>query len=239
LSERTTPVILAEGVGVRLGGVSRALFEVAGRPLVDRCLDVVEEEGFDRPLVVTGHQAREVEAHVGSRADIVRNPWYAERTTFHSLRLAVDQAPQGRLLVIDCELVVMPRVVRMAAAATPDLAVLVQPGPPPPDAVKISMRGPRVTGISRDLQGGGSGTFIGISVLRPRARAAYALTADRATEAGQMDLDYEAVYDRMCSELDVRAIAVPEDAWAQIDAVSDVPGAEHLAARSDIAIAGD
>jgi len=50
---------------------------------------------------------------------------------------------------------------------------------------------------------------------------------------------YEAVYDRMCSELDVRAIAVPEDAWAQIDAVSDVPGAEHLAARSDIAIAGD
>jgi choline kinase len=239
MSERTTPVILAEGVGVRLGGVSRALFEVAGRPLVDRCLDVVEEEGLGRPLVVTGHQAREVEAHVGSRADVVRNPWYAERTTFHGLRLAVDQAPQGRLLVIDCEVVVMPRVVRMAAAATPDLAVLVQPGSPPADAVKISMRGPRVTGISRDPQAGGSGTFIGISVLRPRARATFAMEADQASEAGQMDLDYEAVFDRMCARLDVRAIAVPEDAWAQIDGVSDVPGAEHLAARSDLAIAGD
>jgi len=238
MGERLQPVILAAGAGLRLGGVSKALFEVGGRPLVDRCLDVLDDEpGLDDPLIVTGHHAREVEAHVGHRADIIRNPWYAERNNFHSLRLALERLHRGRVLVIDCDVVVLPRVVRTAIAATPDLGLLVQPESANPNALRVSMRGRRVTGLSRN-PGEGGGEFIGISTLSQTARGVYLKHAEAATGAGEMDLDYDQVYSRMCADVDARAIAVAPDAWAQIDAPSDVSQAEELAARTDLVLAG-
>jgi bifunctional UDP-N-acetylglucosamine pyrophosphorylase/glucosamine-1-phosphate N-acetyltransferase len=52
--------------------VPKVLHPLAGRSLIDHVLDALEAAGVDRPVVVTGHGADAVEAHVAARATTVR-----------------------------------------------------------------------------------------------------------------------------------------------------------------------
>ncbi len=73
----TSPVVdilLAAGRGSRVGG-TKGILDIAGRPLIARLLDEVLESTVDEVIVVLGHQAELVEAHVTRpRVRAVTNP---------------------------------------------------------------------------------------------------------------------------------------------------------------------
>ena len=52
--------------------IPKVLHPLAGRPLIDHVLDALAEAGIERPLVVTGHGADEVDAAIGARATTAR-----------------------------------------------------------------------------------------------------------------------------------------------------------------------
>ncbi|MEI7782106.1 MAG: sugar phosphate nucleotidyltransferase [Planctomycetota bacterium] len=77
-------VLLAGGLGTRLGAVTRCLpkplLPVQGVPVIERLIDRLREAGVVECTVVTCHRAAEVEAHLGAgrdlgvRIDFLREP---------------------------------------------------------------------------------------------------------------------------------------------------------------------
>jgi molybdenum cofactor cytidylyltransferase len=70
-----TAVILAAGRSTRMGGPNKLLAELAGKPLVRRVTEQALASSASSVVVVTGHQAAEVEkALAGLKVRFVRNP---------------------------------------------------------------------------------------------------------------------------------------------------------------------
>jgi len=71
-------VILAAGRSTRMGGPNKLLAELSGKPLVRIVTEQALASGASGVIVVTGHQAAEVEkALAGLRVKFVRNPDFA------------------------------------------------------------------------------------------------------------------------------------------------------------------
>lgn len=98
-------VILAAGLGERLGGVAKALIRVDGGPLVQRQIDALRGAGIADILVVTGaHHASIARALAGQGVRLVHNA-DAARGQGTSVRLGLQAAdPQADgLLMLPCD----------------------------------------------------------------------------------------------------------------------------------------
>ena len=73
----TAGLLLAAGAGRRLGG-PKALVEVGGRTLLARGIGLLRDAGCDPVLVVVGAQADVVRGAVGTEAEVVVAPDWAE-----------------------------------------------------------------------------------------------------------------------------------------------------------------
>jgi len=101
-------VILAAGTGTRLKPLTDAspkcLLDVGGRPILDRLLSALAEAGVPDAVVVTGHLADAIDAHLararfGLTTVTVRNPAYASTNNAVSLA-AARSAVGGREFVL-------------------------------------------------------------------------------------------------------------------------------------------
>ncbi len=235
-SARPLAVLLAAGLGSRLGDVPKALFEVAGATLVDRCVDALVADGFDRLLIVTGHRAGAVRAHVRSRryaleTRFLHNERYADLNNFHTVRLACERAASGRLLVLNSDIVFTDAVLREARRAAGELVLCVEPASVDDEALKVALaEDGRVAQLGKGIPSASAfGEFIGISALGEAARRRYVHVSRAALAAGETALYYEDVYSRLCSTVDARVVPVEAGQWAEIDTAQDVPAAELVA----------
>ncbi len=112
-----TVVISCAGMGNRLGlGVTKALVEIDGKPLIVRHLDMLEKEKDIR--VVVGYQAEKVmEAVLRYRDDImfVFNHHYKETGTGASVALAANYAEEF-ILSLDGDLLIHPEDMKKVLA---------------------------------------------------------------------------------------------------------------------------
>jgi molybdenum cofactor cytidylyltransferase len=79
---RTGVLILAAGAGRRMGGRAKCLLEVQGHSLLERTVGSVRSAGLHTPVLVLGHHAAEIQAHVAQ--------WPAHLTP----RQVVNPAPE-------------------------------------------------------------------------------------------------------------------------------------------------
>jgi glucose-1-phosphate thymidylyltransferase len=106
-------VVLAAGRGTRLAGEAapKPLVPVAGVPAIDRILGTLARDGFDDVVVVTGHRASEVEAHLAHRS--VRFAGQEDPSgTADALRSARDEVGDGSFLVTWSDVIVEPGTYR-------------------------------------------------------------------------------------------------------------------------------
>jgi len=69
--EGPAAIVLAAGKGTRMkSGLAKVLFPFAGRPIVHRVLDAVEEAGFARTVVVVGYQHERVREELAGRGAV-------------------------------------------------------------------------------------------------------------------------------------------------------------------------
>ncbi|WP_332741161.1 nucleotidyltransferase family protein [Hydrogenophaga sp.] len=61
---RTGVLILAAGAGRRMGGRAKCLLEVQGHSLLERLARSVRSVGLQTPVLVLGHHATEIQAHL-------------------------------------------------------------------------------------------------------------------------------------------------------------------------------
>ena len=235
------PVILAAGLGRRLGGIPKALYDLDARPLALRAAHALAEIGHDRVVLVTGHGAEEVErwwaeAAPPLEATFLFNEHYADLNNFWTVALACERCEPGQLMLINSDIVFLPGVAADAAGAGGDLSLAVEQAPTDDEALKVRVEDGHVRELGKHLDAADSfGEFIGISVLGPRGREVYAAAARAARDAGEANLYYEDVYSRILGDVDARMSAVAATDWAEIDAPEDVPRAQGVARLQDAA----
>lgn len=235
MSGRPLPVVLAAGLGSRLGGEPKALFALDGRPLLERCAEALATVGFDRVAVITGHGAEQVQSWWGEAprplsAEFVHNPRYADLNNFHTLEIACDSLPGGSLLALNADIVFAPGVVADAVTAGGDLTLAVEGGRVDQEALKVRIEDGRARELGKHLAPDVSfGEFIGVSLLSPRGRDVYAGACRAARQGGETALYYEDVYSRILDDVDARVSAVGAGTWAEIDTPQDVQPALEVA----------
>ncbi len=100
-SKRIGAVVAAAGLSSRMGAF-KPLLPFDGATVIERCIANLREAGAEKIVVVTGHQAAELEDRLsGSGVKLVHNPDYAETQMFDSLRLGL------RALGEDCGVILL------------------------------------------------------------------------------------------------------------------------------------
>ncbi len=88
-------VITAAGLSSRMGRL-KALLPFGNGSMISSCVDNMRAAGAEIIVVVTGHRAGEIEAHLSDKGcEFVRNPDYASNQMFDSLSLGLHQL-EGR-----------------------------------------------------------------------------------------------------------------------------------------------
>lgn len=79
MKTRIAAVVLAAGESRRMGDANKLTLPVGGVPMVARVVDSLSRSGIAKVIVVTGHEAEEVEKGLAGRPiELVHNPDYAE-----------------------------------------------------------------------------------------------------------------------------------------------------------------
>lgn len=161
MSVSKTIVISCAGMGKRLGiGTSKCLVDVAGKPLIIRNLEMLDD--VDDVRVVVGFQAQRVIDMVNSyRKDVtfVFNHDYAHTNTGASVALAAKHA-NDYVLTIDGDLLLHPDDMRKVLGAEGEFVGVTAPGTDNP--VLTDVEGDRVLGFSREH---GSYEWTGVAQL--------------------------------------------------------------------------
>lgn len=104
----TTALLLAAGTGTRLRPLTlnapKCLTLVGGKPILERLVDSLRDQGIDRLIVVIGYQGDRIREFLRQNAgdmsiDYVTNVDYASTNNIYSLWLARDQIREPFLLV--------------------------------------------------------------------------------------------------------------------------------------------
>ena len=222
-----------------MGGVEhKSLIPVENNePLMHYILSGLEKAGVEKLMIVTGHNASQVEAFVGERwgdeVAYTRNARYASWGNFHSVRIAIDQAPGDDLLVVNCDVVVHPDVFRRVAQAEGDLVLAIERRLRlDEEDMRVHLDDNRVLGIGKHLPRARShGEFCGVSLLRGDARRLYADFATEVEWRADTSIYYEDVYARLMPLLDARAVFLEPGEYAEVDEPADVAAAAGVIAR--------
>lgn len=224
-------VVLAAGRGVRMGGAKpKALIPIGDKqPLLRYILQGLEVAGIKDLLIVTGFGHEQIQSYVADSAGgmtvaLVRNARYASWGNFHSLRVALDQSPGADVLAINCDVVVPPEVYDRVAKQDGDLVLAVERRTPlDQEDMRVELDGDRVRAIGKKIKMVRShGEFCGVSLVRPRAAAAFGDVCNQLEWRAATSLYYEDVYARLLDAIDARSATVEAGEYAEVDEPGDI-----------------
>ena len=242
-----TALLLAAGLGSRLGPVTEALpkclVSVGGVPILERLVRSLDSHGFERLVIVTGYKAATIRDYLGERfggivVEYLVSPLFATTNNIYSLWLA-RQLIDEPFLLVESDLVF----------DEPLLAPLLQPG-----RIAVSRQLPWMDGTTVTLDGDGhvdafhtpppgvygqhctdAGHFMAVNICS-LARATWGAVCarlDRHVAAGRTGFFYESVFEEMTADgaLALTAVLFPAERWYEVDTPADLAAAELVFSR--------
>ena len=238
----TTACLLAAGTGSRLRPLTEAmpkcLTEIDGKPLLERLVACLHDQGFKRLLVVVGHLEERIRSFLDDCAgelvvEYVRNPLYRTTNNIYSLWLAGSELNESFLLM-EGDLIFDSSLIR---------GLLL------PDRIAVSRMLPWMNGttITMDCSGrvasfrDGRTAFtvdneyktVNIySFSRSTWRRVFSRLGRAITDARVNDY-YEVVLKEMVADgsLSLECVVFDADCWYEVDTLRDLLGAERIARR--------
>lgn len=239
----TTALVLAAGAGRRLfewtRGAPKWLTRVNGISILEHQVACLERWGFERLVVVVGHEAEQIKAAVllskcGLEVEYVMNPLHKTTNNVYSLWAAREVVREGFLLM-ECDLFFEPGL--LEGMLHPDRMAVAR--------LKPWMQGTTVTlDASRNVTAFEIGGSAGHDPSLHKTVNLYTLSSDtwrRVTarleshiSSGQVNDYYEVVFRDMVADgtLDFQAVAFDDGRWYEIDTIEDLRAAEMLFART-------
>ena len=234
-----TALLLAAGTGSRLQPLThnapKCLTEINGVPILEQQVRCLEQWGFERLVVVLGHQGDQIREFLGScvsdlKVSYIHNPQYRTTNNLYSLwlaRKAIDQS----FLLLECDLFFEAGL--LSRMLQPDKIALASPQP--------WMQGTTVTlddfqRVAAFQLGGGTPRdplaykTVNIYSLSRSTWHRMRRYLDAYVSSGRVNDYYEAVFHDMTVDGVFSAVAVSFDHgnWYEIDTLEDLRAAERL-----------
>ena len=243
-------LILAAGAGRRLGncgkGNAKCLLPVNGRPLLQRALAAIADNGVRRVVIVTGYCESQIRGYVnannpGLEVIYVRNESYAETNNIHSLWLARHHLAEDDTLLLEGDMVFDKELLSdLLAHPYPNVAAVAKHEPHMVGTVVVLDDDKIITRfVSKEQFDWGEADryykTVNIYKLSKEFCTRYYLPflAAYVKSCGRSDY-YERVLGVICA-LDnarLKAYVVDRSRWCEIDDIQDLDYAEVLFADS-------
>ncbi len=235
----TTALLLAAGTGSRLYPLTRnmpkCLTMVNGFPILDRLVSCLNQQGFKRLVVVTGHQENRIREFLGNRAgnmviDYIFSPLYETTNNIYSLWMAREIINEPFLL-IESDLV-------FDASLLDDMLY--------PDRIAVSCMQPWMNGSTVTVNQFNQVDAFQNSAASPADETRYktvniyslslfswygiAEKLDQYILAGRVNDYYETVFAEMVADscLSLQPVYFDSKPWYEIDTIADLAKAEKL-----------
>jgi len=253
----TTACLLAAGTGSRLQplthSIPKCLTEINGRPILERLISCLREQGIKRLVVVVGHLEQCIRKFLDDCAgdlvvEYVRNPLYRTTNNIYSLLLAGSEI-QESFLLIESDLIFEASLLE---------ALLI------PDRIAVSRILPWMNGTTIAMDSSGDVAFFHKTPTTPAlpkvrveglcdsayktvnicslSRATWSQVLPRLEKAvadGRVNEYYEAVFAEMVDDgsLSFECVLFDPSQWYEVDTLEDIPGAERIGRRTGSRIA--
>ncbi len=240
-----TALLLAAGTGSRLQPLThdapKCLTEINGVPILEHQVRCLEQWGFERLVVVLGHQGDQIREFLGSfvsdlKVSYIHNTQYRTTNNLYSMWLA-RKAIDRSFLLLECDLFFEADL--LSGMLQPDRIALASPQP--------WMRGTTVTlddsqRVASFQVGGGAPRdplaykTVNIYSLSLSTWHRMRKCLDAYVSLGRVNDYYEAVFRDMAVDGAFNAVAVSFDHgnWYEIDTLADLCAAEKLFPNSRI-----
>ena len=214
-------VILAAGFGSRLkaltGGKAKALVDIGGRPLILHQLEALADHGIGPVVVVVGHQADEVQAVIGDRAETVLNERFAETNSLYSLWLTRDRV-KGPFVLLNCDLLFDPRILDSLLEESGNVLAYDSTSSRGREQTKVAIKQRRVVDIGKDLPASSArGESLGMLKFDEAGSAAMLRTADELIQGGHENAWVIEATRVVCGQVPLYGLNVAGQAWTEID----------------------
>lgn len=227
-----TAVILAAGMGTRLGGelagYPKGFLCLGSQPIIEESISCLINAGIRDIVIVTGHGAKHYEQLAANQDGIVRtvhNPSFADSGSMYSLYCARDVIDDAFLL-LESDLIYEARALNALLSDSADDAVLLSGPTGAGDEVYVltdetgNTRRGKLLDMSKDRQALGrniTGELVGISKISAEL---FDIMQRIAAAAFQQSLHFDYETDCLVAAGQERPIACPlisDLLWAEID----------------------
>ncbi|MBI5302227.1 MAG: nucleotidyltransferase family protein [Chloroflexi bacterium] len=129
---RVAAIVLAAGLGTRMGGQPKPLLPFGDRTIIEHILSILDDCDLAESVIVTGHYHQAIEECLsGMPITLAFNPDYANGEMLNSLQVglqAVSEMPDAALILLGDQPALEPAVVQAVVAAYEDgLGSIVMP----------------------------------------------------------------------------------------------------------------
>lgn len=224
-----TTVILAAGMGTRLGGEGgdhpKGFLRLGARPIIEESIGRLVDAGIRDIVIVTGYGAPHYERLAKSQDGIVRtvhNPSFAESGSMYSLYCARDVV-DGAFLLLESDLIYEPRALTTLLSDPADDAILLSGPTGAGDEVHVltTEAAPHsLVNMSKDpdaLAGRPRGELVGVSKI---SAGLFGVMQTISAAAFRQSLQFDYETDCLVEAARARSIACPlvsDLIWAEID----------------------
>jgi CTP:phosphocholine cytidylyltransferase-like protein len=247
----TTACLLAAGTGSRLrpltDSIPKCLTEINGRPILERLVSGLREQGFKRLVVVVGHLEQRIRSFLDESSgdlaiEYVRNPLYRTTNNIYSLCLAGSEI-QESFLLIESDLIFEAPL--LEGLLIPD-KIAVSPILPWMNGTTITMnssgnvasfhKAPTVSAIPKGPAATTRSDAYKTVNICSLSRATWSRVLprlERIIADGRVNEYYEVVFAEMVADgsLSLECVLFDPDQWYEVDTLEDLPGAERMARR--------
>ena len=240
----TTALLLAAGSGNRLqpltDSIPKCLIEINGRPILERLIDNLCDNGFKRLVIVVGYMHHCIRRFVNEYAgdltiEFITNPLYQTTNNIYSLWLARNKIQESFLLV-ESDLVF----------ESSQLEGLLYPNKIAISRMQPWMNGTTITIDSLNrVQAFGMGGNGYTEITRYKTVNIYSLSdstwrkvverLELHISSGKVNEYYEVVFKEMIADgsLSMDGVFFDPERWYEIDTPADLANAERISEETD------
>lgn len=233
--KKTDVILLAAGVGKRLGKTSKPLLKFGRQTLIERNISNLLKFGLNNIVIVIGYMGDEIKKVVREKFDgtnirFISNPVHESSGSGYSLLLAERIFTKKDFIVMDADILCDKKILNFLLNCSHENVVLVDPqSKVTGEEVNVFARD-EVIGLGKDMRNPKLyvGEAIGIYRFSKSAGKKLAKELKMAFKKQGKTIEYENVFDSLAAKIPIYAKKIQPTPWIEIDTEEDLLKARRI-----------
>lgn len=230
-------VILAAGMGTRLGDITTALpkclLELNGKKIIESQIQELLAKGIDNIIVVVGYRSEMIRKVLGEKVVYVENKIFDKTNSSYSLRCAREYLSDG-WLHMNCDLLFSPGILeRVLKIKNANSIVVDFDLKPTDDQEKVRVENGVVVEMSKTMPfEKAHGKTIGMAQFSPLGAKVVLDHLERVINSGDRSRWFFSIIADVLDHLRFKAVTTDGEFWAEIDTPEDLKNTRKVLGES-------